>query len=296
MEILIRIFKEFYRLKIWSLFIFIFIDKIVNAYINKTTQLQEQGSMHNAILMLEEGIAALNNNPTLLNKRKQLKEKIKYSKNISALFKQAEKHQAAGQLMKPQAYNAYDAYQQILKKEEGNLQAKAGLKSIHQQLAKKITTEIHNGNIKTAEDDLKAAINRFGKSSLLANVQLKLNDALDALAPKIETTKLSASAVNNLILKNSSKQTDLTLKLKNTLYIGFNFINFDPKTTWLDAILFDITERITVARKPVVISNQFGEHFFEIDLPVNGFSNHKYKFEIRLKNRVLVSKSFVVKN
>lgn len=273
-----------------------FIDKIVNAYINKTTQLQEQGSMHNAILMLEEGIAALNNNPTLLNKRKQLKEKIKYSKNISALFKQAEKHQAAGQLIKPQAYNAYDAYQQILKKEEGNLQAKAGLKSIHQQLAKKITTEIHNGNIKTAEDDLKAAINRFGKSSLLANVQLKLNDALDALAPKIETTKLSASAVNNLLLKNSAQQTNLILKLKNTLYIGFNFINFDPKTTWLDATLFDITERITVARKPVVISNQFGEHFFEIDLPTNGFSNHQYKLEIRLKNRVLVSKSFVVKN
>lgn len=273
-----------------------FIDKIVNAYINKTTQLQEQGSMHNAVLMLEEGIAALDNNSILLNKRKQLKEKIKYSKNISALFKQAEKHQAAGQLIKPQAYNAYDAYQQILKKEEGNLQAKAGLKNIHQQLAKKITTKIHNGNIKTAEDDLKAAINRFGKSSLLANVQLKLNDALDALAPKIETTKLSASTVNNLILKNSAQQTDLILKLNNTLYIGFNYINFDPKTTWLDATLFDITERITVARKPVVISNQFGEHFFEIDLPTNGFSNHKYKLEIRLKNRVLVSKSFVVKN
>ena len=131
---------------------------------------------------------------------------------------------------------------------------------------------------------------------MLANVQLKLNDALDALAPKIETTKLSASTVNNLILKNSAQQTDLILKLNNTLYIGFNYINFDPKTTWLDATLFDITERITVARKPVVISNQFGEHFFEIDLPTNGFSNHKYKLEIRLKNRVLVSKSFVVKN
>ena len=273
-----------------------FIDKIVNSYINKTTQLQEQGNMHNAILMLEEGIAALNNNPTLLNKRKQLKEKIKYSKNISTLFKRAEKHLAAGRLIKPQAYNAYDIYQQVLEKEKGNLQAKAGLKSIHQQLAKKITTEIHNGNIKIAEDYLKAAIKRFGKSSLLANAQLKLNDTLDALAPKIETTKLSNSTINNLILKNSARQTNLTLKLKSTLYVGFNFVNFNPKTTWLDATLFDITERITVARKPVVISNQFGEHFFEINLPTNGFSNHQYKLELRLKNRVLVSKSFVVKN
>lgn len=273
-----------------------FIEKIVNAYINKTTQLQEQGNVHNAILMVEEGIAALNNNPTLINKRKQLKEKIKHNKNISALFKQAEKYQASGQLIRPQAYNAYDVYQQILEKDKGNLQAKAGLKSIHQQLTKKITAEIYKGNIKISDDYLKAAIKRFGKSSLLAKVQLKLNDALDALAPKIETIKLSSSVINNLITKNSTRQTNLTLKLKHTLYIGFNFINFDPQTTWLDATLFDITKRITVARKPVVISNQFGEHVFEINLPTNGFSNHKYKLELRLNNRILVSKSFLVRN
>ena len=268
-----------------------FIDKIVNAYISKTTQLQEQGNIHNAIFMVEEGIAALNNNPTLVNKRKQLKEKIKHSKNISALFKQAEKYQAGGQLIRPQAYNAYDIYQQILEKEKGNLQAKAGLKSIHQQLAKKIIAAIHKGDLKTSGDYLQAAIQRYGKSALLASVQLKLDDAMDALAPKIETIKLSNLPVNNLISNNSTK-----LKLNNTLYVGFNFINFDPKTTWLDATLFDITKRTTVARKPVVISSQFGEHFFEINLPTKGFSNHKYKLELRLKNRILVSKSFLVKN
>ena len=269
-----------------------FIEKIVNSYLEKTTQLQKQGNIHNAILMVEEGIGALNN-PALIKKRQQLKETIKYNKNIASLFKQAKKYEATSQLIKPQAYNAYDIYTSILKKEKDNLQAKAGLKNIHQLLAKKITTAIHKGNLKISEEYLHAAIQRYGRSSLLANVQLKLNDAMDAIAPKVETLKLSHTAIKSLIPNNPA---NLTLKLKETLYVGFNFINFDPKTTWLDVTLFDITKRITVARKPVVISNQFGEHFFEINLPTNGFSNHQYKLELRLKNRILVSKSFLVKN
>ncbi len=269
-----------------------FIEKIVNSYLEKTTQLQKQGNIHNAILMVEEAIGALNN-PTLIEKRQQLKETIKYNKNIASLYKQAKKYEAASQLINPQAYNAYDIYTSILKKEKNNLQAKAGLKNIHQLLAKKITTEIHKGNLKVSKKYLHAAIQRYGRSSLLANVQLKLNDALDALAPKIETLKLSHATIKSLIPNNPA---NLTLKLKKTLYVGFNFINFDPKTTWLDVTLFNITKRITVARKPVVLSNQSGEHFFEVDLPTKGVSNHQYKLELRLNNRILVSKSFLIKN
>ena len=272
-----------------------FKNKIISTYIEKASKLQQQGNTHNAVLMIEEGIAALNNHPSLINKRLQLKESVKHHKKIASLFKQAEKYQAAGQFIKPQAYNAYDVYQKILEKEEGNLQATAGLKSIHQKLAKKLTAEILKGNLKASEKMLQAAIKRFGKSSLLANVQLKLNDAFEALAPKIETVKLSELTVTNLITKNSTQQTALNLKLKQTLYIGFNYINFEQNTTWLDATLYDLTKGIIVARKPIVISSQFGEHFFDINLPTNFFTNHKYKLELRFENKILLSKSFFVK-
>lgn len=270
-----------------------FISKIVNSYIEKTNELQQQGNIHNALLMVEEGIAALNNNPVLVQKRKDIKEKIKHNKNILSLFKQAEKYQTAGQLIKPQAYNAYDLYTKILEKEKDNLQAKAGLKTIHQQLAKNITVIIHKGELKNAEDYLQAAVQRYGKSSLLANVQLKLSDALDEIAPKIETIKLSDSPVNNLITKNSA---NVILQLKQILYVGFNFKNFDPKTTWLDATLFNSSKGTKMAQKPVVISSQFGEHFFEVNLPTKYFANDHYKLELKLKNRVLISKSFSVQN
>lgn len=272
-----------------------FMIKIVNAYIDKTTKLEQQGNMHNAILMVEEGIAALNNNPTLIEKRLQLKEKIKSSKNIAALFKLAKKYLAADQLIKPQAYNAYDIYQQILEKEKGNLQALAGVKSIHQLLAKKITAAILKGNLKISEEYLQASVKRYGRSSLLSNVELKLNDALAALAPKIETIKLSASTLTSLITKSSTKQNETPLNLNQTLYVGFNFINFDPKTTWLDATLVNITNKVVVSRKPIVISTQFGEHFFEIEAPAKFLNKHNYKIELRLENRILISKSFTVK-
>lgn len=143
---------------------------------------------------------------------------------------------------------------------------------------------------------MQAAIQRYGRSSLLANVQLKLNDALDALAPKIETLLLSATPVTRLITNTTPSKSIKTLALKQTLYIGFNFINFDIGTIWLDVILIDKTKNIIVAQKPVVISSQFGEHFFDVNIPVKGFENHQYKIELKLKNRILKSKSFLVRN
>jgi len=273
-----------------------FLEKIADSYLKKTTQLQEQGNIHNAILMVEEGIAALNNNTKLINKRKQLKDTIKHNNAITSLFKKAKKYQDADQLIRPQAYNAYDIYKQVLEKESNNLQAKAGLKTIHQLLAKKITAAIHKGNLKISEEYLQAAIQRYGRSPLLANVQLKLNDALDAIAPKIETIKLSPTAITRLRTNIAETSNIQTLQLKHTLYIGFNFINFDPTTTWLEATLFDKSKSIKIAQKPVIISSQFGEHFFDMTLPTQGFKNHQYKIEIKLKNRVLASKSFLVRN
>ena len=279
-----------------------FKKKIVNSYLEKTTQLQKQGNLHNALLMVEEGIAALDKNPALLNKRKQLQDTIKYNQKIASLFKHAKKYQFKGQLIKPQSYNAYDLYQEILKNERGNLEAKSGLKSIHQQLAQNITATINEGNLKESEENLQAAIQRYGKTPLLASVQLKFNDAMEAVAPKIESIKLSASTLTHLTPGTSRFSGDaslkdmLTLKLKRSLYVGFSFINFDPKTTWLEAILTDTTKNTTTMKMPIVISQQFGEHFFEMKLPSQSFTNSFYKVEIKLKNKILISEDFLVLN
>ncbi|MDH5601841.1 MAG: hypothetical protein OEY78_11120, partial [Gammaproteobacteria bacterium] len=278
-----------------------FLNKIALSYIDKTTQLQQQGNVHNALLMLEEGIAAMNNHPALLEKRANLKNQIKHKKEIASLFIQAKKYMSAGQLIKPVAYNAYDLYQDILKKDAANLEAKAGIKTIHQLVAKDITSLIHKGELKSSEEYLRLAIDRYGKTSLLANVQLKLNDALEVVAPRIQNIILSHAPVTKVPATTSNsgsgklKDTQ-TLRLNTTLYAGFSFINFDPGTTWLEAALIDNTRERTILQKPVVVSSQFGEHFFEIKLPARGLQKSIYTVELKLKNKVLITRSFLVLN
>jgi len=131
---------------------------------------------------------------------------------------------------------------------------------------------------------------------------LKLDDALESIAPKIEAIKLSplpfnrVGTVNARSSKNDFLNNILTLKLKGRLYVGFSFINFDPTSTWLDVTLLDTTKHITIMQKPVVISSQFGEHFFEMKLPSGSLSNGFYKVEIKLKEKVLISNSFSIIN
>ena len=273
-----------------------FINKIVQAFIDKTDQLKQQGNLHNAVLMVEEGLAALSKNTRLLAKRKELKNLKKHNKDIIALLSKAKKHELSDNLITPQAYNAYDVYQQVLKKEKDNLQAKAGLKNIHQLLAKKITAGINKGNLEISAKYLQAAIQRYGKSPLLASVQLKLNDALAEEAPKIETLKLSTRLLSNLIDTGAVNTKVDILKLQRTLYVGFNYINFDPKSTWLDVVLTDNTRKVILFQKPVVISTQLGEHFFDITLPNTTFKNGRYKLELKLDNKILKAKTFLVKN
>lgn len=279
-----------------------FINKIALSYIDKTTQLQQQGNMQNALLMIEEGIAAMNNHPALLEKRESLQNQIKNKKTIASLFTLAKKYLAEGQLIKPIAYNAYDQYNEILKKDPDNLEAQAGIKNIHQLVTKDIAALVQKGQLKASEEYLALAMKRYGRTSLLASVELKLNDALAKIAPKIQNIILSNEPVTHVpaIAKRTTANTSLKntqrLSLMNILYAGINFINFDPGTTWLEATLIDSTRETKILQKPIVVSNQFGEHYFEIKLPSERLQNSLYTFELKLKNKVLISESFLILN
>ncbi|MDH5394692.1 MAG: serine/threonine protein kinase [Gammaproteobacteria bacterium] len=270
-----------------------FLEKIAASYLDKTEQLQQQGNLQNALLMIEEGIAVLINNSLLIEKRKELKDIISHNKNITALFKQARKYQAAGNLIEPQGYNAFDFYQKILEKEKDNLQAKAEIKVIHQKLAENIINYIRQDDLTKAEEIFNAAIQRYGRTPLLANAQLKLNDAIAARAPKIETIMLSHSPVKAVSTPQSLDAE--VLQLNNTLYIGFNYINFDPGSTWLEADLYANNGNTLIAQKPVVISKQFGEHFFDITLQARTFTAGQYKITLKIKDKILQSKTFKVR-
>ena len=267
-----------------------FYNKIVNSYIDKTTQLEQQGNLQNALFMIEEGIAALDNNKALLDKRKDLKKLLQHNSHIKSLFKYANKLLTAGDYILPPERNAYDVYQDILKTEKDNLLAQSGLKKIHQGLSSKIISIIRDGRLSYAETYLNEAIKRYGKTSLLAKTQLKLNDALQALAPSIMLLKFNNSALTSLAGENN-----ISLQLDRTLYVGFKYINFKSATTLIQAILRDGSGQMVLAKKPVVVSNATGEYFFNISLAEKSFSEGRYKLDLIMNNKTLISKTFSVK-
>ncbi len=266
-----------------------FIDRIVQAYLDQTSELQQQGNIHNALLMVEEGIAALDNEPRLVNKRTELKERIQHNKTIRKLFKQAEHYQAINQLVRPRAYSAFDSYQAILELEKDNLQAQAALKTIHQQVAQRISQQIQQGELDKAKAYLHTAIQRYGKTPLLASVQLKLDDAYAAIAPQLPRLQLATQPFKTLVTVNKRQR----LAGSKTLYIGFSYVNFEPGTTWLEALLLD-NKHHRIAQQPVVISGQSGEHFFNIRLHNKPLRQGRYRLVIKLKNRVLVERDFTI--
>lgn len=267
-----------------------FYNKIVSSYIDKTSQLEQQGNLQNALFMIEEGIAALDNNKALLDKRSELKKLVQHNAHIKSLFKYANKLLLAGDYILPPERNAYDVYQDILKTEKNNLLAQAGLKKIHQGLSSKIISIIRDGRLSYAETYLNEAIKRYGKTSLLAKTQLKLNDALEALAPSIMLLKFNNSPLSTLAGKNKT-----SLQLDRMLYVGFKYINFKSATTLIQAILRDGSGQMVLAKKPVVVSNSNGEYFFSLSLTEKGFSEGRYKLDLSVNNKTLISKTFSVK-
>jgi hypothetical protein len=73
-------------------------------------------------------------------------------------------------------------------------------------------------------------------------------------------------------------------------------MNFEADTTLLQAVLLDGTGRVQIAEKPVIITGSAGEHFFSIDLPVEGFADGSYSLQLKYENKQLNANTFIVNN
>jgi len=86
------------------------------------------------------------------------------------------------------------------------------------------------------------------------------------------------------------------LQLGRTLYIGFEYKNFEDETTLLQAALMDGAGRVQIAEKPVIVTDTSGEHYFSIDLPVEGFADGSYSLQLKYENKQLNAGTFIVDN
>ncbi len=229
--------------------------------------------------------------PFILEQQKNLQQTIHHIARIKNLLQQADEAFNKNQLISPADGNAYNRYQKVLTIETHNRQAKEKLKEIETRLTRQITQAIEQGRLTQASIFLEQAQSVYGRNSRIIEIESMLERAIAATQPQVKQILFSATPLQSL----DQPQAE-TLQPGRTLYIGFHFKNMKNTSTLLQAVLLDGAGRIQISQKPVIISGSQGDHFFQIDLPVEGFSEGSYILELRLDNKRLLSQPFLVNN
>jgi serine/threonine-protein kinase PpkA len=265
------------------------IQQIADTFLFKAKELQAKGELGQALAMTNEGLNIIADDAALLELQQQLQADKERQEYVTRQLDQAEKQYNAGMLIAPTGKSAYDYYHAVLKREPGNTAAKKGLKNIEQQLVNQATKSIQKGNYDAAKAELDTATQYFSKTKTIRAAELKLSLAIEETRPKVQRIIFSETQLSSLTTPQADK-----LHLSRTLYIGFDYQNFESETTLLQAVLMDGTGRVQIAQKPVIITGAAGEHYFDMDLPVEGFTDGSYSLKLKLDNQQLIAGTFVV--
>lgn len=264
--------------------------QIVEAHLTQALEYQANGDYQHAMLTAERGLQAEPDNPDLLALQEELQEQIRIQARHHALLREAAGQMRQQHWLEPTGRSAWDLYRQILREDPDNAAARKGLQKLEQRLLGEVTTAIANGDLAQAETRLAEVHKRFGNRPGIQQTRAMLDQAIEARRPKITRLLLSASPIDTL----DQPKPD-ALRPSRSLYVGFEYTNFDPDTTLLQAVLMDGAGAVTIAQKPVVVSAKSGTAFFDIQLPVEGFAEGSYKVELLLENTPLVSETFLVR-
>ncbi len=267
------------------------IQSIADTLLLKAKEHQMNGELEQALAATNEGLEVLKDNSDLLALQKQLQNDQQHLEAITAQISAADKQYSAGRLVSPKGKSAYDQYQAVLKQDPDNIAAKTGLNNIERQLISKVNINIRNGKFEQAGIALNTVSQYFSKSKAYRIAEQQLAQAVEAARPKVQRIVFSGTQLSSL----SSPQAE-TLQLGRTIYIGFEYINFEAETTLLQAALMDGTGRVQIAEKPVIINGLSGEHYFSIDLPVEGFTDGSYSLQLKYENKPLNAGTFIVDN
>ncbi len=266
------------------------LQKINQSWLKKAKQQSASWQLRKQLQKLDSMISRLNlHQPQILEQQKDLQQSIRHIARVKTLLQQADQAFDKGQLISPAGNNAYSRYKNVLDIEAHNRHAKNRLKKIADQISQRITMAIEKGRLTQASVLLEQAQSVYGRNDMIVNIEALLEKAVAAREPSISRIRFSATPLQSL----DQPQAE-ALQPGRTVYIGFHFQNMKDTPTLLQAILFDGARRVQIAQKPVIVSGRQGDHFFQIDLPVEGFSEGSYILELQLDNKRLLSQAFLV--
>lgn len=264
---------------------------IADTFYKRAKQQQAKGDFKNAIASIDSGLHVINNDASLLKLRNTITTAIKKQETITGFINQAEQQLRSNNLIQPKGKSAYNFYQAVLIEDPRNAKAKAALNKIELTLVNNAIKAIQAEQFEKATTLIKSTQKYYGQTSAINSAQQKLALAIEATLPKV--TQIIFSDTNLTTLQDERPEK---LSPGRTLYIGFQYKNFGSEATLLQAILLDGAGKVQIAQKPVIVLGETGDHFFDIELPVDGFAGGSYNLELLLGDKRLANASFLVNN
>lgn len=217
-------------------------------------------------------------------------EKKAADEHFLALRKKAESLMAAQRFVTGGDNSALAYYQQMLALRPGDKSAQQGLNQVSDALLSRSQKNREGGNFTEADIWLKRAESHFSQRRDVIQERVLLDETIDAITPKIPQIQVSASKLEFL----SAQETKQIFGVDRTIYIGFEFADFQQQTSVVQAILFDGGRSVKIAQVPVIVSGKNGSAFFSIERAVHGFGLGGYHIDLILGDHLLASSVFKV--
>lgn len=260
------------------------LENIAIRYHQLAMSAQQRGEYAKAMTLVGRGLSINDDDLALAALADELKEQLNVQQYIDGLLVQAQEFKSKGIWF--QAENsAAQRYLQILSLDSGQQQARQGLQSLVNELARQLQMQLELRNLAEA-----AALLKPAQALLPNNKKLQqLSESLQASQPKVSALVFSG--------EQEFPEGDVfeaKVKAGRTLYIRFQYNNFKPATTVLQALLFDGGRSVQIAGVPVIVNGEQGSSSFRIDRPVAGFKEGGYHMDILLDGKRIATGEFIV--
>ena len=264
------------------------LQTIARHYYDKARNQVAAGKMHEALASVELGLTVINNHVQLTELKKSVQQEIRLQEKILSLLIQAEAQFQAGKAVEPRGESAIDLYKKILKEQPKNKKARRGVLNVEDYVVKQIQTAIWENKLPIGQRILTSAQRHFSNSPKLDRAAKKLHLAMASRAARITHLVISDLSITSLLTQQAR------ISVTPTLYIGFTYTNFSKETTILNAQLESLDEQQTLINKKLIVSEKSGEHIFSLKHPQATFIHGQYRIIIKLKNKELINRTFVV--
>ncbi|MCP5420254.1 MAG: protein kinase [Gammaproteobacteria bacterium] len=218
------------------------VDRLANFFLTQARQLQQEGQLNKSMTQIEEGLRVRPQAEALMALREQVGKGIldeqsqraeaqRRQANIQQLLMQAQQYRQQSQFIQPPGSNAYDAYQEVLKLDSSNAQARQGIAWLAQQFQEQARQLQQQGQLEQSLDQLQQGLKVEPENQEMLALHDQIQGELDQRRAASAETERRHQEIDRLLgqAEQQLKAQPLTLSAVDGSYASYQAVlKLDP--------------------------------------------------------------------